>query len=37
MSTDKKSLHQLPKAIVRGTSLITGMLYFCTDMEKTKT
>lgn len=36
-STDKKSLRQLQKAIVKGTSLGTGMLYFCTDMEEAKT
>lgn len=36
-STDKRSLRQLQKAIVKGTSLGTGMLYFSTDMEEEKT
>lgn len=37
ISSDKKSLRQLRKAIVNGTSLGKGKLYFCTDMEEAKT
>lgn len=37
ISSDKKSLRQLSKAILKGTSLRTGQIYFCTDMEDAKT
>lgn len=35
--TDKKSLHQLQKALYNESSLGKGQLYFCTDMEEAKT
>lgn len=37
ISSDKNSLRQLHKAIAKGTSLGTGQIYFCTDMEEAKT
>ncbi len=37
ISSDKKSLRQLQKAIVKTASLSIGQLYFCTDMEEAKT
>ncbi len=36
ISCDKKRLRKLHKAIIRGTSLNTAQLYFCTDMEEAK-
>lgn len=37
VSSDKKSLRQLHKAIIKGTALGAAQLYFCTDMEEAKT
>lgn len=37
VSSDKKSLHLLRKAIIKGTSLGKGQVYFSTDMEEAKT
>lgn len=37
ISSDKKSLRQLKKAILKSTSLATQQLCFCTDMEEAKT
>lgn len=37
ITSDKKSLRLLNKAILKKTSLATGQLYFCTDMEEAKT
>ncbi len=37
IASDKKTLRQLQKAIIKGTSLRNGQIYFCTDMEEAKT
>ena len=37
VASDKKSLRQLHKAIVKTTSLGSGQIYFGTDMEEAKT
>lgn len=37
ISSDKKSLHKLQKALNKKGILGVGRLYFCTDMEEAKT
>ena len=37
VTSDQKSLRRLHKAIMKGTSLSEGQLYYCTDMEEAKT